>query len=215
MVSKKCKVCGIIFSPVNSMQKYCSKECRKTGRKKYREDNKERRREYNKEWYKNNKEKVKKYNEENAEKIKNRTKKYYQKPEVKEKRRLNFKKWEEENTEHRKQYLKEYEQRPEAKSKRLERIFGITLFDYNEILKKQNNCCYICYKHKNEFNKRLAVDHDHKTGEVRGLLCMRCNSSLGGFEDNVDFLKRAIEYLRRSKDNIIKSDKIFRKYNVI
>lgn len=40
---------------------------------------------------------------------------------------------------------------------------------------KQKGCCYICGKHESNFAKRLAVDHNHKTGRVRGLLCYRCN----------------------------------------
>lgn len=43
--------------------------------------------------------------------------------------------------------------------------------------------------------KRLAVDHDHRTGQVRGLLCSTCNNGLGCFKDNIQLMKRAIDYL--------------------
>jgi len=57
--------------------------------------------------------------------------------------------------------------------------YGLTLHDYYSLLKKQNMCCAICGKHQKDFNRLLSVDHDHKTGEIRGLLCSNCNSGLG------------------------------------
>jgi hypothetical protein len=56
--------------------------------------------------------------------------------------------------------------------------------------KSQENKCWIC-----ESKTSLVVDHDHSTGKVRGLLCSLCNTSLGGFKDNIESLKKAIEYL--------------------
>lgn len=70
--------------------------------------------------------------------------------------------------------------------------------DYNELeemLKKQDKKCDICLKKINL--KTCKVDHCHKKGHVRGLLCNSCNLSLGGFKDNVEVLKRAIRYLRK------------------
>ena len=78
---------------------------------------------------------------------------------------------------------------------RLKRDFGITLEEYNTMFTKQNGCCKICGRHQTEFNKRLAVDHDHVTGVVRGLLCQQCNQALGMFYDNIDTLISAINYL--------------------
>lgn len=74
--------------------------------------------------------------------------------------------------------------------------FGLTVEDYDAMLEYQGGVCAIC---KGECNsgRRLAVDHCHKTGNVRGLLCGRCNLSIGKFEDNIDFLKTAISYLER------------------
>lgn len=74
-----------------------------------------------------------------------------------------------------------------------QRDFGITLEDYNTQLEAQKHKCAICGS-KDE-NKELAVDHCHATGKVRGLLCWRCNGTLGKFEDNVELLQSAINYL--------------------
>lgn len=60
--------------------------------------------------------------------------------------------------------------------------FGITLDDYNDMYTSQNGCCALCGKHQVEFKRRLAIDHDHKTGEIRGLLCLSCNTHLGVYE---------------------------------
>lgn len=76
--------------------------------------------------------------------------------------------------------------------------FGITPEEYDAILNKQNGCCAICNTHSLAFKRRLAVDHNHETGKVRGLLCMFCNTALGKFEDSVDILNRAINYLQNT-----------------
>jgi len=71
--------------------------------------------------------------------------------------------------------------------------FGIGLHQYQTMLKEQNGVCYICEK---EDFRNLAVDHCHTTGKVRRLLCTNCNTALGKFNDNVDLLSKAIEYLK-------------------
>lgn len=73
--------------------------------------------------------------------------------------------------------------------------FGITEDDYMRMLKAQGGRCYICQK-KPRSDRRLAVDHDHRTGEFRGLLCGHCNHILlGTFHENVDLFQRAADYL--------------------
>src|ERR1035437_8553174 len=57
--------------------------------------------------------------------------------------------------------------------------YGINLMQYNQMLKQQNECCAICKKHKSNFKQALSVDHSHKTGQVRALLCHSCNRILG------------------------------------
>jgi hypothetical protein len=69
--------------------------------------------------------------------------------------------------------------------------YGIEPEQYDTMFEKQKGLCAICQK-----NKKLCVDHNHFTGEIRGLLCHDCNRGLGSFRDNIDFLKRALEYLR-------------------
>ena len=78
----------------------------------------------------------------------------------------------------------------------LRRTYGIGLEKYNSLLSEQSGVCAIC---KNECvsGKKLAVDHDHYTGEVRGLLCCKCNRGLGNFGDNIDLLKSAVLYLEK------------------
>jgi len=70
--------------------------------------------------------------------------------------------------------------------------------DLENLYEKQNCKCGICKKdiNINPGNKDFAVDHDHDTMQVRGLLCMKCNRGLGLFNDNTDLLQAAIKYLK-------------------
>lgn len=79
--------------------------------------------------------------------------------------------------------------------RQLQRHYGITLEEYNAMLEKQNGVCAVCGKPPN--GRRLHVDHDHKTGAVRGLLCSGCNTALGDVNDSMDILQRLIKYLTR------------------
>lgn len=79
----------------------------------------------------------------------------------------------------------------------LKRKYGISLDVFNEMLLAQGNGCAICGRHCNDFAKGLAVDHDHKTGLVRSLLCPKCNLGLGSFCDDMGLLAKAIEYLNK------------------
>jgi hypothetical protein len=65
--------------------------------------------------------------------------------------------------------------------------------------RKQNNSCAICGSHCTQFINGLVIDHDHATGKVRGLLCSRCNIGLGCYHDDIELMKRAIQYLERNK----------------
>lgn len=82
----------------------------------------------------------------------------------------------------------------------LKEKYGISLQEYDEILKKQNDRCAICGKKSNENGryKVLYVDHDHKTGKVRGLLCESCNFALGLFRDKIDIVENAVKYLKEN-----------------
>lgn len=63
-----------------------------------------------------------------------------------------------------------------------------------ELSDKQHQCCAICAKHESQFTKRLAVDHNHKTGKVRGLLCYRCNKFVVG-RHTIESAKELYDYL--------------------
>lgn len=78
--------------------------------------------------------------------------------------------------------------------RRLETVYGITRDDYDRMLAEQDGRCAICQNKPRK--RRLAVDHDHATGEVRGLLCTRCNQKLlGSANENPAILRRAADYL--------------------
>lgn len=83
-------------------------------------------------------------------------------------------------------------------SRRMETRYGLTLEQYAEKLADQGGCCAICGStdSKRSTSQRLPVDHDHETGEVRGILCGGCNLGLGAFEDDIWRLTRAIQYLQ-------------------
>ncbi|ABQ12475.1 endonuclease VII [Phormidium phage Pf-WMP3] len=72
--------------------------------------------------------------------------------------------------------------------------YGLSLSDYNKLFQLQNGCCAVCRNPQAE-GKTLVVDHNHDTGKVRGLLCSKCNTGLGQFNDNPDLLKEAVNYL--------------------
>lgn len=72
--------------------------------------------------------------------------------------------------------------------------YNITLEDYNYLFIKQNGLCAICESDKSGKNDRyFAVDHNHKTDEVRGLLCTNCNPKLGWYEKNSISVERYLE----------------------
>ena len=77
----------------------------------------------------------------------------------------------------------------------------LTPDDYDKMLMEQNGVCAICEQPEfSVINGRLlplSVDHNHKTGQVRRLLCGKCNKALGGFNDDVELLKAAIKYLNK------------------
>lgn len=93
------------------------------------------------------------------------------------------------------------------KDRHLVTTFGISHAMYDELLELQNNRCAICCTDtpsQGRGSVYFNVDHDHKTGAVRGLLCTKCNVGLGHFKDNVDVMAKAVEYLmlhRKSNDH--------------
>jgi hypothetical protein len=101
-------------------------------------------------------------------------------------------------TEEAKARKRAYRNSPASKAQRrayeLKRTYGITLEQYELILTAQSGKCAIC--RCTPRTKKLAVDHDHKTKAIRGLLCSNCNHKLlGAAHDKVDILKNAIRYI--------------------
>lgn len=73
--------------------------------------------------------------------------------------------------------------------------------EFNKMLIEQNGKCAVCLEElKMGVSGGGCVDHDHKNGTVRGLLCRKCNSGLGQFRDNRLFLESAIKYLFKSEN---------------
>lgn len=76
------------------------------------------------------------------------------------------------------------------------RKFGVSGDNLTKLILEQDELCAICNK-KCSQGKRLSLDHDHDTGQIRGLLCASCNLALGGFNDSPDILKKALKYLEK------------------
>lgn len=110
----------------------------------------------------------------------------------------------------RKEYLRMHEQLPKTKARRrlykekpenkekvylnsLMRFYKMTPDEFQSLKDKQNGQCAICGISPKD---RLVVDHCHKTGRVRGLLCRKCNLGIGYLKDSIEFLSKAIEYLK-------------------
>jgi hypothetical protein len=122
------------------------------------------------------------------------------------KKKISKDKWLAENPEKGAEYTKRYRENNPEKTKAYEkrrgwlRNYGITPEEYEEILNLQGRCCKICNEHESAFIKSLAVDHDHKTGKVRGLLCSNCNTALGLLRENLQLFDNAVRYLKEGSE---------------
>lgn len=101
-------------------------------------------------------------------------------------------------SEHRKKYPEKARIRDFAND--LMKHYGITPEKYQEMDRRQKGRCACCGRHKSNFKRGLHVDHDHKSGKIRALLCTRCNPGIGYFEHSIPMLKRAIRYLEKFKN---------------
>jgi hypothetical protein len=79
----------------------------------------------------------------------------------------------------------------------MKRSYGLTPEQYNAMHAEQKGCCAICRRHASELPRGLAIDHDHETNEVRGLLCHQCNAGIGFLGEDPVNLKSALDYLMR------------------
>jgi hypothetical protein len=105
------------------------------------------------------------------------------------------KRWQQENKERLHEYRRGYRRRRKVEERNayLPCTFGMSNADYDTLLAGQAGGCAICGKRPGTIS--LHVDHDHESGEVRGLLCVGCNNALGQFKDSVELLARASSYV--------------------
>jgi hypothetical protein len=87
-----------------------------------------------------------------------------------------------------------------VRERELKRKYGISLQDYDAMLAQQHAACAIC---RRTFDRTPCVDHCHATRVVRGLLCSKCNQGLGCFDDDIDRMRAAADYLRRPPSSIV------------
>lgn len=87
--------------------------------------------------------------------------------------------------------------------KHYKKAYGLSIEEYDAIIKSHNGLCAICKTDKGRFDTRtgkkqkLHIDHCHLTGKIRGLLCNKCNIGIGLFNNNIELFKKVIEYLSR------------------
>jgi len=129
------------------------------------------------------------------------------------------------------EYLTSQTTKDKRKNSYLFKKYGITLEQYNIMIKNQNNTCCICKDVSRQDVRQdtivaLAVDHNHQTGAIRGLLCSKCNVGLGYLKDSISIISKGIVYLSKPKKSIPgcgknnkqygnkKSYAIFRKYGL-
>jgi 5-methylcytosine-specific restriction endonuclease McrA len=98
------------------------------------------------------------------------------------------------------QYYAENTEKVKLKNRKLwvERMFGVSLDEIEKIKTEQKGLCAIC-EDKLQDRHLVHIDHDHKTGQIRGILCRWCNTGLGQFKDSEERLTKAIQYLNRDK----------------
>lgn len=113
-------------------------------------------------------------------------------------------------TEEEKEYLKKWaridraENPDKYRDAYLKKKYGISLEDYLRMEGEQAGKCAICGNpetgkdHRTKEVRNLAVDHCHETGKVRGLLCSKCNTAIGKFNDDINIIEKAIDYLKNS-----------------
>lgn len=170
---RPCKLCGGLLRFTCS---YNCAECAKTHRTKWRNNNKEKAYQSTVNWREKNKEKYldgqRRWREEH-----------------KEKQNEKSRQWQRDN-------------KDRALNTLLIRQYGIDLKRYKKEFKQQHGRCDICkekesVKDKSGKLKRLAVDHCHKTGKFRALLCSNCNTGIGRFNDNHELLQKAADYIKK------------------
>lgn len=83
----------------------------------------------------------------------------------------------------------------------LKRAYGLTVADFDRMKSSQGERCALCNRAPTK--GKFHVDHDHQTGQVRALLCWRCNVGLGSFLDNPSMLRKAADYLEKWRNAVV------------
>lgn len=139
------------------------------------------------------------YRAENPHKVRDNNQRYYdatREAQLAQKRlyyERNREKLLEKSKQHRLRLRESGEDKRNRRGYDLKSKFGLSVADYNRMVKEQDGLCKIC----RQPSSRLVVDHCHETGRVRGLLCAPCNSFLGRINDSPEALLKVIEYLRQ------------------
>lgn len=177
------KVCGKCkASPAHGANYYC-KPCRK---------------EYDAAWRIKHRDKIRegnaKYHAANREEIRQRKRTHYYAN--LERYKENSRRWREANPERNAQSKKNWKIANAARIRDWDRKwkYGLEIGEFDRMLHAQSNACLICKR-----VTRLCVDHDHETGEVRGLICSVCNKALGMFGDSEEGLQAALDYIKRPR----------------
>lgn len=138
----------------------------------------------------------KRYREKHPDKVKATQQKYRDKNKEKTKERNKITNAKRDKKQH-SEYMKAWriKEPDKAKSADLKKQYGITIDDYNKKLQFQDCKCAVCGSLQGK--RALAVDHNHTTGEIRDLLCHRCNTSIGLMDESIDKLKSLIAYLEK------------------
>lgn len=125
---------------------------------------------------------------------------YCKQPDCKKCSGVQMKIYRENHTEESRAYRKNryQDEKEERRVLKRQQIYGISQIEYNEMFILQDGCCAICGRHQSNFKYALGVDHNHKTNEVRGLLCGACNRGIGLLSDDVEKLKKAVLYLEKN-----------------
>ncbi len=79
---------------------------------------------------------------------------------------------------------------------RLKKLYNLSVTEYEELYQEANGKCQVCGIPETSLKKRLAVDHCHTTGKVRGLLCSKCNTALGQLNDDLEIISSLYSYLK-------------------
>jgi len=169
--------------------------------------------EYNKNYYRNNKEKLKakmkEYYDKNKEKLNTQSrqfnKEYYRKYKeiINKKHRIYYCNNKNKVYEKQKEYRRNNKDIVKQRRRKnyLNSAYGLSTTELDNLLLAQNNRCAICNEPLDLQNsKNVHIDHDHKTGKIRGILCQKCNLAIGLLRDNPEYTKRATEYLERNNN---------------